>query len=198
MSKRLKNYPDPLDVVHRHGADALRLYLINSPVVRAAELKFKEDGVEKVTKSVFIPWYNSYRFLIQCIERLQGETGKDFIPTSDRAATSTNSMDRWIEASLQSLVKYVRQEMEAYHLYTVVPSLVDFIDKLTNWYVRLNRPRLKGAEGLQRLRSPCAPSMTSCLRCQSCGSIHSVLCGVRLSEPAQDWTCPCRSCCRRA
>ena len=129
MSKRLKNYPDPLDVVHRHGADALRLYLINSPVVRAAELKFKEDGVEKVTKSVFIPWYNAYRFLIQCIDRLQGETGKDFIPTSDRAATSTNSMDRWIEASLQSLVKYVRQEMEAT---TSTPSCRPLLTSLTN------------------------------------------------------------------
>src|SRR5690606_23763442 len=61
MSKRLKNYPDPMDVIKTHGADALRLYLINSPVVRAEPLKFKEEGVREVVKMVFLPWYNAYR-----------------------------------------------------------------------------------------------------------------------------------------
>lgn len=56
MSKRKKNYPDPIDVVNKHGADALRLYLINSPVVKAENLRFQEQGVKDLLKDVFLPW----------------------------------------------------------------------------------------------------------------------------------------------
>lgn len=56
MSKRLKNYPDPVIVVDKYGADALRLYLIDSPVVRAEPLRFKEAGVLAVVKEIFLPW----------------------------------------------------------------------------------------------------------------------------------------------
>lgn len=70
MSKSKKNYPDPLEVVKKYGADALRLYLINSPVVRAENLRFKEEGVRDVLKDVMLPWYNAYRYLAQSIERL--------------------------------------------------------------------------------------------------------------------------------
>nr|MBE5724229.1 Isoleucyl-tRNA synthetase [Cucujiformia] len=55
MSKRKKNYPDPMEVVHKFGADALRLYLISSPVVRAENLRFKEEGVRDIIKDVFLP-----------------------------------------------------------------------------------------------------------------------------------------------
>ena len=61
MAKRKKNYPDPMVVVNKYGADALRLYLINSPVVKAETLKFKEEGVRDVLKDVFLPWFNAYR-----------------------------------------------------------------------------------------------------------------------------------------
>ena len=71
MSKRLKNYPDPVQVVHKYGADALRLYLINSPVVRAETLRFKESGVKDVIKDVFLPWFNAYRFFMQNIAALK-------------------------------------------------------------------------------------------------------------------------------
>nr|NVI69492.1 Isoleucyl-tRNA synthetase [Cucujiformia] len=57
MSKRKKNYPDPLEIVSKYGADALRLYLINSPVVRAENLRFKEEGVRDIIKDVFLPWF---------------------------------------------------------------------------------------------------------------------------------------------
>nr|NVI69489.1 Isoleucyl-tRNA synthetase [Cucujiformia] len=57
MSKRKKNYPDPMEVVNKFGADALRLYLISSPVVRAENLRFKEEGVRDIIKDVFLPWY---------------------------------------------------------------------------------------------------------------------------------------------
>lgn len=64
MSKRLKNYPEPGIVINKFGADALRLYLINSPVVRAETLKFKEEGVKEIIARVFLPWYNAFKFFI--------------------------------------------------------------------------------------------------------------------------------------
>jgi isoleucyl-tRNA synthetase len=64
MSKRLKNYPPPMEVCDEFGADAIRLYLANSPLVRAEPLNFSKSGVKLVVKSIFLPWYNVYRFLI--------------------------------------------------------------------------------------------------------------------------------------
>ena len=71
MSKIKKNYPDPMGVVGKYSADALRLYLINSPVVRAENLRFKEEGVRDIIKDVFLPWYNAYRFFVQNLQRLE-------------------------------------------------------------------------------------------------------------------------------
>lgn len=149
MSKSLKNYPDPNEVINKYGADALRLYLINSPVVRAETLRFKEDGVFAVVKDVFLPWYNAYRFLVQNVMRLDVETGARFDPSAVDLSAADNVLDRWIAAASRKLTNFVRQEMEGYRLYTVVPFLVRFIDNLTNIYVRYNRKRLKGGKGLQ-------------------------------------------------
>ena len=69
MSKSKKNYPDPMLIADNYGADACRLYLANSPVMRAEKLSFKEEGVQAIVRDVFLPWYNAYRFCIQNISR---------------------------------------------------------------------------------------------------------------------------------
>lgn len=153
MSKRQKNYPDPNLVVGSYGADALRLYLINSPVVRAETLKFKEEGVRDVLKDVFLPWYNAFRFLIQNVGLFCQENNETFVFNPLNAKSSSNVMDRWIMSFTQSLLHFVKQEMKAYRLYTVVPRLVKFVDNLTNWYVRMNRKRLKGDGGKEDARA---------------------------------------------
>uniref|UniRef100_A0A2P2LGH9 isoleucine--tRNA ligase n=1 Tax=Rhizophora mucronata TaxID=61149 RepID=A0A2P2LGH9_RHIMU len=148
MSKKLKNYPSPMEVIDDYGADALRLYLINSPVVRAETLRFKKEGVYGVVKDVFLPWYNAYRFLVQNAKRLEVEGLEPFTPTElATLQNSSNVLDQWINSATQSLVHFVRQEMDAYRLYTVVPYLLKFLDNLTNIYVRFNRKRLKGRNG---------------------------------------------------
>ena len=149
MSKRKKNYPAPEKVLDLYGADALRLYLINSPVVRADKLLFSETGVNEVVRGVLLPWYNAFRFFIQCVEQWERTNEKNFVPDTAVARSSTNDVDVWIMAATLGLVEYVHQEMKAYRLYTVVPRLVDFIEQLTNWYVRLNRERIKGSAGPQ-------------------------------------------------
>ncbi|XP_041129099.1 isoleucine--tRNA ligase, cytoplasmic-like [Polyodon spathula] len=177
MSKRKKNYPDPVQIVNSYGADALRLYLINSPVVRAENLRFKEDGVRDVLKDVFLPWYNAYRFVIQNVQRLHKEEGIQFLYNESTVKKSDNIMDKWILSFTQSLIQFFKAEMNAYRLYTVVPRLVKFVDMLTNWYVRTNRRRLKGESGTEdcvwaletlfsvlffmcRLMAPCTPFIT--------------------------------------
>jgi isoleucyl-tRNA synthetase len=149
MSKSKKNYPDPMVVVNKYGADAVRLYLINSPVVKAETLKFKEEGVKDVLKDVFLPWFNAYRFLVQNIDSYNSGRNENFCWDSKSSyGDSSNVMDRWIISFTQSLLLFVKKEMEAYRLYTVLPRLMKFIDNLTNWYVRTNRKRLKG-EGVE-------------------------------------------------
>ncbi|KAK6458114.1 isoleucyl-tRNA synthetase [Scheffersomyces xylosifermentans] len=142
MSKRLKNYPDPGIVLENYGADALRLYLINSPVLRAETLKFKEEGVREVVSSVLLPWYNSYKFLKDAVDIFKKDNNEVF--KYDEKLVSNNVMDRWLLASIQSLIEFIHEEMKGYRLYTVVPKLLSFVDDLTNWYIRFNRRRIKG------------------------------------------------------
>jgi len=142
MSKRLKNYPDPTEVISRHGADALRLFMIDSPAVRAEDLCFSENGVRELVRRVLLPWWNSYKFFIT-YARLD-EWRFDPAVLAER---SDNILDRWILSRLQSLIKRVTREMGQYHLYNVVTPLLNFIDELTNGYIRLNRRRFWG-EGM--------------------------------------------------
>ncbi|RAK97462.1 isoleucine--tRNA ligase ILS1 [Aspergillus ibericus CBS 121593] len=148
MSKRLKNYPDPSLVMDRYGSDALRLYLINSPVVRAEPLRFKESGVKEIVAKVLLPLWNSYKFFEGQAALFKKTQGFDYTFDPKAEATNTNVMDRWILASCQSLLKFVNEEMAGYRLYTVVPRLLELIDNTTNWYIRFNRRRLKGENGV--------------------------------------------------
>lgn len=149
MSKRLKNYPDPSLIMQRYGSDSLRLYMINSPVVRAEPLRFKESGVKEIVAKVLLPLWNSYKFFEGQAALFKKVEGIDYAFDDKAGATNTNVMDRWILASCQSLLKFVNQEMAGYRLYTVVPRLLELIDNTTNWYIRFNRKRLKGENGVE-------------------------------------------------
>ncbi|KAJ1604452.1 isoleucine-tRNA synthetase [Cryptosporidium canis] len=154
MSKRLKNYPDPMDVINKYGADSLRLFLINSPVVRAETLRFKEEGVKDVIKDVLLPWYHCYRFFVQEATRFENNNnGVEFRSNKNVIRRTDNIMDRWIYSEAQSLLKFVKVEMDSYRLYNVTPRLISFLDTLCNWYVRLNRDRMRGIFGLDETRN---------------------------------------------
>lgn len=152
MSKSKHNYPDPMYVFNQFGADACRLYLCNSPVVRAEELKFAEAGVKNIVREVFLPLFNSYRFLIQNTNRWEKAMNQNFMYNPKmkydlEKDENANIMDRWIIAANQSLIKFVRNEMDNYRLYNVVKHILSFFEQLSNWYLRLNRSRMKGEEG---------------------------------------------------
>jgi isoleucyl-tRNA synthetase len=112
MSKRLKNYPDPSIIMDKYGSDALRLYLINSPVVRAEPLRFSEAGVKQVVAKFSLPFFNSWKFFDQQVALLKKVENVDFMWDPSMEASNTNVMDRWILASCQSLIQFVNQEME--------------------------------------------------------------------------------------
>lgn len=122
------------------------MYMCSSVAVRAGSLRFKEEGVKDIVRGVFLPWFNAYRFFVQ--EATRYEMGsRRFSVDYARSKASMNVIDRWIRVRSHALLKFVREEMEAYRLYTVVPCLRAFLDDLTNWYVRLNRGRMRGSKG---------------------------------------------------
>jgi isoleucyl-tRNA synthetase len=134
MSKRLKNYPEPDLIFNQHGADALRLYLLNSPAVHAEDLRFSERGVELVMRQVLIPLWNSYHFLATYANIYKWKPNKEAkLPQAD--------IDRWILSVLQKLTEEVGAAMNEYLLGKAVQPFVDFIEGLTNWYIRRCRTR---------------------------------------------------------
>lgn len=138
MSKSLKNYPDPEKMLDLYGADAIRAYLMSSPASHAEEFRFAESGVKEVVRQVLLPYWNAYSFLVT-YALADGWDPNSF--DKGRLSQSTNLTDRWILSRLQTLIRDYESKMAAYHLYEVTPLLIEFIDNLTNWYIRLNRRR---------------------------------------------------------
>lgn len=137
MSKSLRNFTAPDILMEKFGSDALRLYLINSGLVRGEEQRFTDAGVKDMVRRALLPWYNSFKFFSTYAEVDGWNYAKD-------AAEGTNITDNWVISKLQTLKKNIAKEMEEYKLYNVVPALFNFIEDLTNWYIRLNRSRFWG------------------------------------------------------
>lgn len=112
MSKSLKNFPDPRLIIDQHGSDALRLYLINSPVVRAEPLRFSGAGVKEVVAKVLLPLWNSYRFFNEQTVLYKKNTGKDFVAEAHLTGSGLhNVMDRWVLADCHSMLRFINEEM---------------------------------------------------------------------------------------
>ncbi|KPK32493.1 MAG: isoleucyl-tRNA synthase [Chlamydiae bacterium SM23_39] len=135
MSKRLKNYPEPTEIINHFGADAMRLYLMNSPAVKGEDLCFSSKGVELILRQALIPLWNSYLFL-STYSKIYKWTPKilDF-------KKPQSNIDRWILSVLQKLIFEVDRNLEKYDLNKAVEALIHFIDRLTNWYIRRSRAR---------------------------------------------------------
>jgi len=138
MSKRLKNYPEPSVVLDQFGGDAVRAYLINSPVLRSEPVRFSEAGVKDVVRTVILPLWNAYSFFTTYAEA-DGISLEDL--QNAPAVEDRPEMDRWVISVLQSLIADTNDLMEGYYLYAVVGPALGFVDDLTNWYVRRSRRR---------------------------------------------------------
>ncbi len=131
MSKRLNNYPDPMLVMDKYGADALRMNLLASPVMQAENLNFSEKGVEEALRKNIMLINNVYKFYA-----MYAEEGSEDID-------SDNVLDQWIIAKLNLLIKTVTEAMEVYNLPKAVRPITEFIDELSTWYLRRSRDRFK-------------------------------------------------------
>ncbi|MCE9643883.1 class I tRNA ligase family protein [Candidatus Parcubacteria bacterium] len=143
MSKRLKNYPDPMDVANKYGADAMRLYLLSSPIVQGSDLNFSERGVDEILKKNIMRFENVLAFYELYAKEMNAVA----------SGPSEHLLDRWILARLNHIVMEVTQGMEAYELDSAVRPIFAFIDDLSVWYLRRSRERIKegGSEGASAL-----------------------------------------------
>ena len=139
MSKSERNYTDPAEVINRFGADALRLFLMNSAVVRAEDLKYSDDGVKEVLKTVIIPFWNAYSFFVTY-------ANIDKVKPTGACEEVDNPLDRWILSETERLVALVTEQLDAYELQRAIEPIVAFIDTLNNWYIRRSRRRFWKSE----------------------------------------------------
>jgi isoleucyl-tRNA synthetase len=141
MSKRLNNYPDPLDVIGKYGADSLRFYLASAPVVSAENMNFKEAEVADVTRGMMRMLWNSYSFFVMYASI------DNFQPKADgNRKPANNLLDKWILSELNILIKDVNLMMENYELHRATRLFPGFIDNLSNWYIRRSRKRFWKSE----------------------------------------------------
>jgi isoleucyl-tRNA synthetase len=165
MSKRLKNYPDPMDIVDRFGADAMRYYLLSSPVIRGENLRFSARGVEEVAKKLIMrldnvrsfyklyepnPEKNSSEKVLGSPSRPQaaasrsgGQARPDYFLQNFSPDSANHVLDRWILSRLGELLRDTTAGFENYELDEATRPLASFIDDLSTWYLRRSRDRFK-------------------------------------------------------
>lgn len=137
MSKSLRNYTDPAEAISKFSADAIRLFLMHSAVVRADEIRYSDEGVRDVIKSFILPLWNSYSFFVQ-YANIDGVmcTGHEF-----DTQLPQNPLDRWILSVAQKMVKDVTAALDDYDLSAAIDPMLSFIGQINNWYIRRNRRR---------------------------------------------------------
>ena len=138
MSKSLQNYPDPLELASRTGADAMRLYLLSSPIMRGEDLNFSEKEVLELQRKNIGRLHN----VLAMYEMFADDT-----PAS---AESKNVLDIWIITRLHQLIQEVTTGYEKYELDKAARPITDFVDDLSVWYLRRSRDRLKGDDGADK------------------------------------------------
>jgi len=134
MSKSLKNYTDPAELLDSYGADAVRLFLVHSALIKAEDLRFSDDGVKDVLKSIILPLWNAYSFFVTY-------ANIDGASPCCAPANPANPLDKWILSACNSLTGQVRSALDSYDLSKAVDPILDFIDYLNNWYIRRSRRR---------------------------------------------------------
>ncbi|MDR2717333.1 MAG: isoleucine--tRNA ligase [Treponema sp.] len=139
MSKQLKNYTDPVDVINAYGADAVRLFLVHSALIKADDLRYSDEGVREVLKSIIIPLWNAYSFFVTY-------ANIDKVSPAGAPERPANPLDQWILSEAESLKEQVGNALDSYDLSRAVDPILAFIDLLNNWYIRRSRRRFWRSE----------------------------------------------------
>lgn len=142
MSKSLKNYPDPWEVLTQYGADALRLYLLQSPLIEGDQLNFSTRELDEVQRKVLSMLWNISTFY-------KTYAGNDAVEMAK--PRSAHVLDRWLFARLHTLMNDVTEAYEAYELTRAIRPIRAFVDDLSTWWLRRSRERMKDAHQDDRL-----------------------------------------------
>jgi isoleucyl-tRNA synthetase len=137
LSKRLRNFTDPLEIMDSLGSDALRWYLCGSPVLRGLDMRLDEKAISDVLRNVVLPFWNAYSFFT-LYANTDGYTAR--IRTD-----ATALLDRYMIAKTHALVAGVTESLDAYDLGGATSRVAGFLDALTNWYIRRSRERFWAA-----------------------------------------------------
>ncbi|MDR7252646.1 isoleucyl-tRNA synthetase [Nocardioides sp. BE266] len=137
MSKSLRNYPDVREVFDRDGADAMRWFLMSSPILRGGNLVVTEQGIRDSVRQVLIPLWNSWSFFSLYANAAGDGAGHDAVWRTD----SAHPMDRYILAKLRDYVAAMTDQLDNYEVAAACDSTRSFLDVLTNWYIRRSRDR---------------------------------------------------------
>lgn len=140
MSKRLQNYPEPKQILDRYGSDALRLYLLSSPVVKAETLNFSETDVANLRRRVFLIWWNVFAFYKSFVEKPNMQMEE--FPADKQAK---DLLDRWMLSRLESYRRQFEEYLDQSDVMRAARLLPPFVDELSTWYLRLSRDRFKAA-----------------------------------------------------
>ena len=133
LSKKLRNFTEPEEIFATKGADALRWYLMASPIVRGGDPRLNDSAIDDVLRQVIIPIWNAYYFFALY-------ANADGVQAKPRAS-SEELLDRYILAKTRLLTEAVTGRMDAYDLPGAAAELEGFIDSLNNWYIRRSRDR---------------------------------------------------------
>jgi isoleucyl-tRNA synthetase len=139
MSKSEGNYTPPAEAMDQFGADAMRFALMHSGAVRAEDIKYSDDLIREVLKSIIIPLWNGYSFFVTY-------ANIDGVVVQQQAANPGNPLDRWILSEAELLIETVSEGLDAYDLQRASDPIVRFIDMLNNWYIRRSRRRFWRSE----------------------------------------------------
>jgi len=142
MSKSLRNYPDVSEVFDRDGADAMRWFLMSSPILRGNDLIVTEQGIRDGVRQVLIPLWNAWSFFSLYANAAGGGSGY----RARWSTASTDVLDRYLLAKLRDFVATMQSQMDAYEVANACDTMRGFLDVLTNWYIRRSRDRFWGGE----------------------------------------------------
>lgn len=136
MSKNYKNYPDPAELLKKYGGDALRLYLMGSPVIHGEDIIISEDQYKNQIRGMMLVLWNTYNFFVTYANLDNWRRGKE----SD--TRHSNVLDLWILSLLNQLISDVTNALDSYDTTLAIAHLQKFVDDLSTWYIRRSRDRV--------------------------------------------------------
>ena len=141
MSKHLRNYPDVNGVFDSYGSDAMRWFLMSSPILRGGNLIVTSEGIRDVVRQVMLPLWSSYYFFTLYANAACSGEGYNAKHISAESLENLSRMDRYILARTRQLVEQVQKSLDEFAISRACAHVADFIDTLTNWYIRNTRDR---------------------------------------------------------